>query len=114
MICWSRRSRSSRNNLSASGADQSDAGDDVRTPPFSDEISANGSTLSPVFVRTISMETWTRSSAGARATSRTRPHCAPEASSTGEPSSSVSAIVLILPECPLEERSVNAKSYLVT
>ena len=57
---------------------------------------ANGSALSPFLVRTISMEMWTRSSAGASATSRTRPHSAPEASVTGEPSSSVSAIVLIV------------------
>src|ERR1700686_3155294 len=92
MICWSSRSRTSRNRPSdPSAIGHAATALSMRRPPFIELTALNGITRSPDLVRTINTAMRARSSWGATASSRTRPHWPPAGSNTGRPSNSVSA-----------------------
>src|ERR1700722_8657639 len=63
----------------------------MRRPPFIEFTALNGRTRSPALVRTINTAIRAKSSWGATASSRTRPHWPPAGSNTGCPNNSVSA-----------------------
>ena len=91
ITCWSRRSRSSRNNPSAPLALGQSAGSvEVCTLASMLEMAEKGSTRFPDLVFTIRDAMRVRSSWGASVASRTRPVAAPDGSYTVAPNNSES------------------------